>query len=109
MYSAGKRAEPSEILLEKSRKKKTNTKLHVPCHGADLSLCTCSLLAVIIQLHRTKNLTNTNMCGQSAGYSVSNMRSEVISFTLFKGVAEFCTFPNAKQFQINVTSSACAN
>lgn len=94
---------------KEQKRKYKYAKLHVPCHGADLSLCTCSLLAVIIQLYRSKNLTDTNMCGQSAGYSVSNMRSEVISLILFKGVAEFCTFPDAKQVQVNVTSSASGN
>lgn len=72
-------------------------------------VCVCSLLAVIIQLFGSKNPTDTNMRGQSAGYSVSNLRSEVISLIFFKGAKEFSTFPSANQVQLNVTASASAN
>lgn len=44
----------------------------------------CSLLAVIIQLYGSKNPTDTNVHGQSAGYSLSNTRSEVVSLIFFQ-------------------------
>lgn len=83
--SAGKRAERSETLLEKKKEKKKEdkikAKLHAFHHGTDFL---CSLLAVIIQLYGSKNPTDTSVHGQSAGYSVSNTRSEVVSLIFFQ-------------------------
>lgn len=80
-HSAGRRAEPSEILLKKKKKKKIKAKVYAFHYGTNFL---CSLLAAIIQLYGSKNPTATNVRGQSAGYSVSYWRSEVVSLILFQ-------------------------
>lgn len=58
-----------------------------------------------------KSPTDTNVSGQSAGYAVSNMRSEVGPLIFFfpKSVMEFSTSLSADHVQVNVTASASAN